>query len=240
MAAAEQNHIPTAFIIGRSGRLEWFGAPADIDEPLKKIVAGTWNMAAARVKSETVRRQTQILSAALEQFEPAVEAAETSGNWDKPLAIINILLKSEPNEFSYQITKLELLNKAGRLTQFDKAAAALVQTAWGNPETLESIAWTIAAEQTHPQRDLKLALKAALQANALSENKNASMLDTLARVYFESGQLEQAIKLERKAIALEPDNSDWRDALKMFQQTDKTKSRQQDNAGRVEANSETE
>lgn len=40
MRAANQNGIPTAFIVGREGRVEWIGHPGQIDEPLRRIVQG--------------------------------------------------------------------------------------------------------------------------------------------------------------------------------------------------------
>lgn len=38
MAAADQMGIPTAFIVGKSGKIEWIGHPADIDSPLATAV----------------------------------------------------------------------------------------------------------------------------------------------------------------------------------------------------------
>ncbi|MFM8892122.1 MAG: redoxin domain-containing protein, partial [Planctomycetia bacterium] len=43
MRAADQNGIPTAFIVGKSGDIEWIGHPMRMDEPLAQIVAGTWD-----------------------------------------------------------------------------------------------------------------------------------------------------------------------------------------------------
>lgn len=46
MRAAGQNGIPTAFIVGKTGHIEWIGHPMRIDEPVMKILAGTWDRAA--------------------------------------------------------------------------------------------------------------------------------------------------------------------------------------------------
>jgi len=43
MRAAEQSGIPTAFIVGKTGEIEWIGHPMRIDEPLAQVIAGTWN-----------------------------------------------------------------------------------------------------------------------------------------------------------------------------------------------------
>ncbi|MGB7343242.1 MAG: TlpA disulfide reductase family protein [Pirellulaceae bacterium] len=43
MRAAGQNGIPTAFIVGKSGAVEWIGHPMRMDKPLEQIVDGTWD-----------------------------------------------------------------------------------------------------------------------------------------------------------------------------------------------------
>jgi thiol-disulfide isomerase/thioredoxin len=46
MRAAAQNGIPTAFIVGKSGEVEWIGHPMTMDEPLAKVVEDAWDRAA--------------------------------------------------------------------------------------------------------------------------------------------------------------------------------------------------
>ena len=40
MKAANQNGIPTAFIVGRDGKIKWIGHPGGIDDPLRQVVEG--------------------------------------------------------------------------------------------------------------------------------------------------------------------------------------------------------
>ena len=47
MEAAGQSGIPTAFIVGKKGEIEWIGHPLEMDEPLTQVVAGTWDRVAA-------------------------------------------------------------------------------------------------------------------------------------------------------------------------------------------------
>lgn len=44
-AAGEQG-VPTVFLVGRDGRLEWTGHPDILEEPLRQVVEGTWDRAA--------------------------------------------------------------------------------------------------------------------------------------------------------------------------------------------------
>lgn len=44
MRAAGMKSIPTAFIVGKDGVLQWIGHPASMDGPLKAVVEGTWQL----------------------------------------------------------------------------------------------------------------------------------------------------------------------------------------------------
>ncbi|MAI72772.1 MAG: hypothetical protein CMM01_17950 [Rhodopirellula sp.] len=44
MRAAGMNSIPTAFIVGKDGVLQWIGHPTSMDGPLKAVVEGTWQL----------------------------------------------------------------------------------------------------------------------------------------------------------------------------------------------------
>jgi tetratricopeptide (TPR) repeat protein len=67
MKAAGQDGIPTAFIIDKGGRVAWIGNPMSIDEPLEKIVGGSWDLTTARSRSrkESENPETAELVAAL-------------------------------------------------------------------------------------------------------------------------------------------------------------------------------
>ena len=70
MKAAGQNGIPTAFIVGKTGEIEWIGHPMRIDEPVAKVIAGEWDRAAYAAELEeetTVRGRIQVLSRLVQQ-----------------------------------------------------------------------------------------------------------------------------------------------------------------------------
>ena len=64
------------------------------------------------------------------------------------------------------------------------------------------MAWTLATAVSGPGPDLDLALTAAKRAEELTESKDASILDTLSRVLFTKGNIEDAIATQRKAIEI--------------------------------------
>jgi tetratricopeptide (TPR) repeat protein len=66
-------------------------------------------------------------------------------------------------------------------------------------------------------RDKVKALEHAKKAAELSKEKNAEILDTLARAYFINGQIKEAIEIEDKAVKLEPYNDEFKERLKEYQ-----------------------
>ena len=50
MEAAAQNGIPTSFIVGKTGLIEWIGHPMNLDKPLEQLVADKWDRAAFLVQ----------------------------------------------------------------------------------------------------------------------------------------------------------------------------------------------
>ena len=47
MEASGQNGIPTAFIVNKEGKIAWIGHPMEMERPLEKIIAGTWDLKTA-------------------------------------------------------------------------------------------------------------------------------------------------------------------------------------------------
>ena len=50
MDAAGENGIPTSFIVGKSGQIEWIGHPMELDEPLSKVVDESWDREAYKAE----------------------------------------------------------------------------------------------------------------------------------------------------------------------------------------------
>src|SRR4030095_13620654 len=46
MKASGSGGIPTAFVVDKTGHIAWIGHPMAMEEPLDKIVAGKWDLAA--------------------------------------------------------------------------------------------------------------------------------------------------------------------------------------------------
>ena len=71
---------------------------------------------------------------------------------------------------------------------------------WDDAPALGRLADATLSEEGIKTRDLGFALKAAQRANQLTEFKDAALLDTLARVYYDKAELETALKWARQAV----------------------------------------
>ncbi|MBS0190134.1 MAG: redoxin domain-containing protein [Phycisphaerales bacterium] len=74
MEAAAQNGIPTAFIVDKTGHIAWIGSPFEMDEPLAKIVDGSFDVAAAKKKFQA-EQQSEVARA---NFIQAVRSKSTA------------------------------------------------------------------------------------------------------------------------------------------------------------------
>ncbi|MGI9471924.1 MAG: TlpA disulfide reductase family protein [Rubripirellula sp.] len=83
MKASGQRGIPTAFIVGRDGTLEWIGHPGNMDQPLRSIVGGTWDRAEVKKQFELQAQTTAI--------ETELRKALSRAKWNEALAAIDSL-----------------------------------------------------------------------------------------------------------------------------------------------------
>ncbi len=209
MQAAKQNGIPAAFIVDGTGRIVWIGHPLAMDDTLSKVVVGKWGPAdIAAAKAELEARQ--VAEETLEKLGPAVEGED----WSSVVVLVEQALERAPKaaESLGAWKFLGLLH----LGQYDVAyafAAKLVdETAKDSADALNQIAWTIVdpAASWLQKRDFALALRAAERANKITEEKNPSILDTLALVHFDLGHVDQALALQEKAVELTSENDPTR------------------------------
>jgi thiol-disulfide isomerase/thioredoxin/Flp pilus assembly protein TadD len=85
MEAAGQNGIPTAFIVGKDGRIEWIGHPMRMDDPLQQVIAGKWDREVAKAEMLAAQRRGMITT--------QISKAMRSGDADKAMEIIDKALE---------------------------------------------------------------------------------------------------------------------------------------------------
>ena len=213
MEAAMQSGIPTAFIVGRDGYIEWIGHPMTMDGPLSQVVGGDWDRQAAR--AEFLDKQ------AFDRFRmtlgPLLQQAEQSNNYDPVLERIEGFLDEHPGQRELISLKTQVLLHT---KQFETALTTIdefTQAQWDDGQTLNEMAWLLATVFPENERDLDLALRIALRASEVQEHTDGSTLDTVARVYYEQGNLDDAIKWQKQAVEHSAGNPQVEATLKKYE-----------------------
>jgi thiol-disulfide isomerase/thioredoxin len=198
--AAKQDGIPTAFIIGKDGRLAWIGHPMDLAEPIAKVVAGKWDVKTAAVAAAHI----QEVQAKLGDLKMKVAPLMAKKDYAGVLAIVDTSIAAVPDlEAAIGGFKFSLLMNLGKdadaMAYGTKLVGGLLSS---RADDLNQFAW-ILTNPPNPKPTppiAELALKAAARADELSKGTNADIADTLATAYFASGKKDLAISTEERAI----------------------------------------
>lgn len=190
MKAANQNGIPTAFIVGRDGIIEWIGHPMTIDDPLQRVVDGNWDRDAA-VSEFNQRQRLREMSGQLQRW-------LRNGKWDQALSAVDRLEQETGRTVGLLQYKMMILEGSGDTEAAESLRTEIVDLAWDDASALNSIAWNVASQGK--TNALELARRAAERASELRDNKDPGVMDTVARVHYELGDLEQAIRWQQLAV----------------------------------------
>ena len=131
LEAAAQNEIPTSFIVGKTGQVEWIGHPMNLDEPLEQIVEDKWDRAAFLVKFRKEQDHNSLMA--------KVGAKMRKGDTKSALAIIADAKKSadgdaatitmlEKLEFQVQVTPIFAKIEEGDLKEGMAELDAIIRT----------------------------------------------------------------------------------------------------------------
>jgi tetratricopeptide (TPR) repeat protein len=203
LRAAGLNTIPNSFIVNKEGRIAWIGSPTQLDEPLAKIVAGTWDLEAYASEHRRAKQNEGRMRSAAE----ALQIALARKDHDKALAAIDeISSMDERAKVSLAGQKFEILliGKNDARKAYDFASTAITTFAKDDAQTLNHIAWVIVDPENEnlKNRDLDLAVRAATRANELTRGESGAIVDTLAKAHFDKGDIKKALELQEKAVKL--------------------------------------
>lgn len=199
LLGAGRSGIPCAFIVGKDARIEWVGHPGVIDQPLSDVITDSWDRAAFKKEYEL----EQLVQRMTEEIQPQIQEAYANQEFDKALELIARIEAHAPSDLRLMNMKMTVLRAAGRDADLLALFSNAVESNWEQAERLDVITWAVAAASgDKSDAMLQLALRAAERAEQLSEGKNVSILDTLARVHFELGEVDKAIEKSKQAIAI--------------------------------------
>lgn len=196
MQAAQQRGIPTAFIVGKSGDLEWIGHPMTMDEPLDQIVNDKWDREAYMAKKAKEDEQR----AAATKVMRALDAADTPSKRADALKSLDKLIAESPDNLPMKMAKYDYLLE--HMSNDDAAAYGneIAKNNWDDSQLLNGMSWTMVISEKLGEKGKDFAMKAAKRADELTDSADPMVLDTLARCYFVKGNAEMAVKIQKKAI----------------------------------------
>ncbi len=208
MNAAEENGIPAAFLI-HDAKIAWIGHPSDLDDPLARVVAGTWDptpLVAKRLAEKTKKRKASVVRA---RVFPLYNARD----YKATVAAIDEATSGEPEiaaEFDW--LKFACLCNGGDVDAGLALGAKLFEAHKDNPFALNNYFWNVITpklEKAPDPRVARLALQAARRAVEIGKGESYAHLDTLAEAQYRTGDFEGAIATEEKALRrLEADAKD--------------------------------
>ncbi|MFM8283271.1 MAG: redoxin domain-containing protein, partial [Planctomycetaceae bacterium] len=197
MEAAGQNGIPTAFIVGKTGEIEWIGHPMQMDAPLAQIVSGTFDREALAIAGREMKK-VQMGFREVVQLMQSGKAAEAVALIDGWLAEI----KSPEVRGRLKSIRQKIAMEAGGALAVEAFTSA-AQDADDSVDQLNELAWNVVMAEDAGivvSDELRAAAVAAAERGAKLEPTNGNVLDTLAHLYARQGQLEKALATQRKAL----------------------------------------
>lgn len=208
LKAAGLKGIPTAFLVGKDGKVAWIGHPMGLDEDLiEQVLAGSYDLSKAAMDYQN----QQVADKKSERFYELIRAKK----WNEAEAVLNeVISLTGAKEEEVASGRLMVLTGRG---DFD-AAAALAERycqhekVKDNADALNQIAHQLLQNEIVKGKALALACQFATRANELRHGEDANILGTLARAVFMQGDKERAIALQQKAINL-TDNSKVKEQL---------------------------
>lgn len=200
MAAAGEDGIPAAFIIGKDGKIAWIGHPmSNMEEVIEKVLADKWD---PKAYAEQRAKEAEKSAAMEEVFSKLTELYQAQ-KYSDAIAFIDKAMATHP-----EIKEQLIQAKFSILVTSDEPAAyvyanKLVQAELkDNEQMLNSMAWMIVDDKSPCKKpDYDTAIALATRACDLTNWENSMNLDTLGYAYFKKGNIDKAIEVQEKAVA---------------------------------------
>lgn len=214
MEAAEQNGIPTAFVVDQQKRIVWIGHPMDdLDGVLEQVIAGKFDWKAEAERQKRAREQQEALQKDVAEFTRLTQ----EGQQQEALKKLDEMIVRYPDFHTLKLVRYETLLRVDEKQAYPYALQLAETTFKDMPEILNMLAWVIVDDETKPplkSPDYQTAITIARRAVELTKERDASILDTLAYAYFKHGDIQNALKYQKMAVELVEQDASMDEAMK--------------------------
>ncbi|MGB7326861.1 MAG: TlpA disulfide reductase family protein [Rubripirellula sp.] len=200
MDASKQQGIPTAFIVGKTGLIEWIGHPGNMDEPLEGVVNDSWDREAFKAEMK--------LQEALEENMQKMASLAGAGKFDEAIVVADEQIAASPNDMMkehWTAVRHSLKLSSGKLD--DETTAyynAQIGEMKGDLDSLVRFGYSLYGVS---QQGVDVSALAGTTIKAL-EAESESVADEAKPMYFNAiavlsdanGDLDKAIKSQESAI----------------------------------------
>jgi peroxiredoxin len=194
--------LPVAVVVDKTGVVVWKGAPGLVDRMVDKVLAGKYDAEMAKKIAEQ---------------EGLMDDATTEGVLDKAGAEAEKLLEMDAGNEKAIDTKFKQFQKNKDAAKLKTWVESLLPTIDGDANALNRTAWTLITMENLALRQPAAALKAARRAVEASGGIDPHPIDTLARVQYSLGLIDEAIATQKKAVALDSTDEELKGALSYYE-----------------------
>ena len=211
-----RNFNPRFFVI-KNGIVQWFGHPKDAEEPIAKVVAGTWDpetVRAAAITDSTVSRGKDLL-------DRVARECDKTGDWTPMFAALDAVRAAIPERAGqYDAQRFVIMIGLGDMPDAGYEFGRRIAKEYAQDMlTTRSLARAILSSPYAKRRDIDFAMELAVTADTLAKGEDARAADTLGLAWFSKGNREKAIENAERAVKLEKDlktREQYQQALQKF------------------------
>lgn len=226
MDAAGQNGIPTCFIVGKSGLIEWIGHPMEMDEPLEKVVGGSWDRAVylasfkkgqqvdilmakvgRSVQSGNIKAALKILAKAKEDAagdESTIAAAEEV---EVRVNVYSAMKKLQEGNVDEALAEIEAISKTAKPAQQQQLAIAKCKA------LISIVSDTGKRDDQASKALMEIAESKEIESNTLNELAWSIYEAASGDDKFSKPLIAAAVVVAEKAVAKSPDSGPILDTL---------------------------
>lgn len=216
MEAARQNGIPTSFIVGKDGKIEWIGHPMELDQPLEMVVADKWDrtefaeaFVAEQRLGDTMSKLSQLANQG--QFAEAIElldgelARKLPEKIEKQLVGVKYQIKLMGGMIDDDVTGFirgRIASAKGNAIGVAQISMQVMRIADQNP--------SLASQPAMKGLMSDMAKSLAVEIGGAEKQVQPFLFDMVARMHQVTGNLDAAIESQEAAVAAADEQSKQR------------------------------